>query len=43
MESIGQEQVGDRFENDCDVGRHKCDEPDHLRCDTRRCEHRGEA
>ena len=43
VECIGQKQVGHKIESDCDVGRHKCDELDHLRRDTCRCEHRGEA
>ena len=43
VECTGQKQAGHRFENDCDVGRRKCDKPDHLRWDSRRCEHRGEA
>ena len=29
MECIGQKQVGHRLESDCDVGRRKCDKPDH--------------
>ena len=31
VECIGQKQVGNRLESDCDVERRKCDKPDHLR------------